>query len=614
MANDLWKPYGENTGNLVYLSSKDFGGQLYIVDAKTGEVLDTGKFDKKYEDGRYIYRFNKPGSSFSDVVVISQNGEHTYIPDGSKRYEGLSYSQAQKNSADSIKKPGVPTYDPGSFTTTLSQGAITKEASSSLSAGDIPHVGNVALVNLLDPSALSFNRTEIEFTDPIETLRAIAAENKGQISENYLLSLQQAGQLSEANKNQLVDYLATMSPLQLQMVGIENAFNQQQKLQAAETATPGIANLLRGEVKNAQTLASGRLLRDAEDRALEQTARSAGADAAWTRGLGDDSLVGKRLSDQLSVNQRLGIMQQGQNYMNTAVQLANQTLMDTPNKAALSQQIPGTPQRTVSDIATQQWEMWNRGTTMTSGEAQSSIVQQRLQQAQLDANLQNEYNKYMYEIMAANTQAINTQNQDILNDAANTAASERRALAYQQAALAFQNKMIDRGEYEQILAQIEQTGTVDMSMWSDQWEDFWNRYQEHQNIDETRAAERRERERERLSRENSDINSGRATNNTNNTTGGNAGNVGAGNDSIWRDNNTKKSYDIPDAQTQIINRQQATPRNNILLINSSGQTTKIIDNAGYINLPQRNENFNSSMSYWEYINTELDDTDLSGVF
>lgn len=595
MAGDLWKPYGENTGNLVYLSSKDFGGQIYVVDAKTGEVLDTGRFDKKYEDGRYIYRFNKPGSSFSDVVLISQNGDHTYIPDGSKRYENLTYSQAQKNTSG---KEGIPKYDPATFSKTLSQGAITKEASSSLNAGDIPHIGNVALVNLLDPSALSFQRTELEFTDPIETLRAIAKENKGQISENYLLSLQQAGQLSEANKNQLVDYLNTMSPLQLQMVGIENAFNQQQKLQAAETAVPGIADTLRGEIKNAQTLASGRLLRDAEDRALEQTARSAGADAAWTRGLGDDSLVGKRLSDQLSVSQRLGVMQQGQNYMNTAVQLANQTLMDTPNKAALSQQIPGVPQRTVSDIATQQWEMWNRGTTLTPGEAQSSIVQQRVQQAQLDANLQNEYNKYMYDIMAANTQAINTQNQDILNDQANTAAAERRSLAYQQAALAFANGLVDKGEYEQILAQIEQTGTIDLSMWSDQWKDWYDNYQ---NADKNK----KEDERDKLAKENSDTASGRIPNNTQNETGGNAGDVGAGNDSIWRDK---------PAQQEQQQRQESTPRNKFLLNNASGQSSKIIDNSGYINLPERNPNFNSNMTYWEYLNTELDDTDLSGVF
>ena len=599
MAGDLWKPYGEHTGNLVYLSSKDFGGQIYVVDAKTGEVLDTGKFDKKYEDGRYIYRFNKPGSSFSDVVLISQNGDHTYIPDGSKRYENLSYSQAQKNTSG---KEGIPKYDPATFSKTLSEGAVTKEAANSLSGSDIPHIGNVALVNLLDPNALSFQRTELEFTDPIETLRAIAKENKGQISENYLLSLQQAGQLSEANKNQLVDYLNTMSPLQLQMVGIENAFNQQQKLQTAEAAQPGITDLLRGEVKNAQTLASGRLLKDSEDRALEQTARSAGADAAWTRGLGDDSLVGKRLSDQLSVSQRLGLMQQGQNYMNTAVQLANQTLMDTPNKAALSQQISGTPQRTISDITSQQWQIWNNGTTLSPEAAQGSIVQQRTKQADLDTSLQSMYNKYMYDIMAANTQAINTQNQDILNDQANTAASERRSLAYQQAALAFANGLVDKGEYEQILAQIEQTGTVDLSTWSDQWKDWYDNYL---NADKNKKEE----ERNQLAIENSDINSGRVPSkpedNTQNGTGGSAGELGGGNDTIYRDK---------PAQQEQQQRQKNTPNNKFLLINSNGQSSKIIDNSGYINLPERNQNFNSNMSYWEYLNTELDDTDLSGVF
>ena len=61
-------------------------------------------------------------------------------------------------------------------------------------------------------------------------------------------------------------------------------------------------------------------------------------------------------------------------------------------------------------------------------------------------------------------------------------------------------------------------------------------------------------------------------------------------------------------------RQENTPNNKFLLINSNGQSSKIIDNSGYINLPERNQNFNSNMSYWEYLNTELDDTDLSGVF
>ena len=93
--------------------------------------------------------------------------------------------------------------------------------------------------------------------------------------------------------------------------------------------------------------------------------------------------------------------------------------------------------------------------------------------------------------------------------------------------------------------------------------------------------------------------------NTQNGTGGSAGEVGGGNDTIYRDK---------PAQQEQQQRQENTPNNKFLLINSNGQSSKIIDNSGYINLPERNQNFNSNMSYWEYLNTELDDTDLSGVF
>ena len=594
MAGNLWKASSEHGGNLAVLTTSNWGDTIYILDGKTGALIDTGKFDKTYEDGRSIYRFNNPGRNYNNVVVLNVNtGEHFYISNGASRYDNLQTSTA-KNNGDEWRKdhPDAWQFDPATFQTTQT-GDITPSTDSNVPG--IEGVGNVSKPILMSMEGF-------EFKDPIEKMRALAKENNGIIDENFIKSLADANVLSKADQNQLLDYLNTMSPFQMQMVGIENAFNQKQKLQAAETAQPGITDLLRGEVKNAQTLASGRLLRDAEDRALEQTARSAGADAAWTRGLGDDSLVGKRLSDQLSVSQRLGLMQQGQNYMNTAVQLANQTLMDTPNKAALSQQISGTPQKTISDITSQQWQIWNNGTTMSPESAQGSIVQQRTNQADLDKSLQSEFNKYMYDIMAANTQAINTQNQDIINDQANTAASERRSLAYQQAALAFANGLVDKGEYEQILAQIEQTGTVDLSTWSDEWKDWYDNYL---NADK----EERDKERDRLARENSDINSGRVPSkpedNTQNGTGGSAGEVGGGNDTIYRDK---------PAQQEQQQRQENTPNNKFLLINSNGQSSKIIDNSGYINLPERNQNFNYNMSYWEYINTEIDDTDLSGVF
>ena len=338
MSYNLWKPVSDSNGNAVVLFNQDMGKGVVVMDADTGIVIETATFDTVANGGRYHYRFKHPGSYYKNVFIIGDNGQGFYVGDGSKRNESFTLQTFTKNS-EHIVENGGPQYDVASGRKEVT-GNIIDDGYSNVYG--IKGVGNVAAPQLLDPASLG--KAQIEFTDPIDTLRNIAKENKGQLDANFITSLAQAGVLNTANAQMLTDYLDMLSPQQQQLIGIENAFNQKQQIKAAESAQPGITDLLRGEVKNAQTLASGRLLRDAEDRALEQTARSAGADAAWTRGLGDDSLVGKRLSDQLSVSQRLGLMQQGQNYMNTAVQLANQTLMDTPNKAALSQQISGTPQ------------------------------------------------------------------------------------------------------------------------------------------------------------------------------------------------------------------------------------------------------------------------------
>ena len=459
MAGNLWKASSEHGGNLAVLTTSNWGDTIYILDANTGALIDTGKFDKTYEDGRSIYRFNNPGRNYNNVVVLNINtGEHFYISNGASRYDNLQTSTA-KNNGDEWRKdhPDAWQFDPATFQTTQT-GDITPSTDSNVPG--IEGVGNVAKPILMSMEGF-------EFKDPIEKMRALAKENNGIIDENFIKSLADANVLSKADQNQLLDYLNTMSPFQMQMVGIENAFNQQQKLQAAEKAQPGITELLRGEVKNAQTLASGRLLKDSEDRALELTARNAGADAAWTRGLGDDSLVGKRLSDQLSVSQRLQLMQAGQNYMNTAVQLANQTLMDTPNKAGLSQQIAGTPQNSFSAISGQQQGLRNDKTTLDAAAGMNAFV-----------SVQKDFNDTLLQVNAANTQAINKFNQDVINDQMATQAADAKKLALQQASFAKEHGLIDEDEYKKILAEIELTGTIDMDAWSKDFKYYWKKYQQ----------------------------------------------------------------------------------------------------------------------------------------
>ena len=539
------------------------------MDADTGRVLETATFDTIANEGRYHYRLRKPGRSYKNVFIIGDNGKGFYVGEGGKRNENFTLQTFTKNSKN-ITDNGGPQYDVASGRKEVTGNLIDDGYSN---VYGIKGVGNVADPVLLDPASLG--RAQIEFTDPIDTLRTLAKENKGQLDVNFITSLAQAGVLNSANAQMLNDYLNMLSPQQQQLIGIENAFNQKQQIKAAEAAQPGITDLLRGEVKNAQTLASGRLLKDSEDRALEQTARSAGADAAWTRGLGDDSLVGRRLSDQLSVSQRLQVMQAGQNYMNTAVQLANQTLMDTPIKAGLSN-IPNQLQPIrASELAGQQQQLYGQFTRMTPDSAMSALVNQRSNQAQLDSS----YFSKLMDIEAANVQAINDRNQKVINDQNESAAAAAKAEAYNWALwLKYNNKLASKN-FDQIMAQIEATGTFDPLIYD---KDFWEHYNKHilDDLKENSTIASGDTGGSETPQEETGNNNGEGNtpNNDSNTNGESSTN-----------NKIKKTPTTP------------TSTNKKSLTTPSYNPKKIVQSNGTVTLPTYNYNFTAPKTAMDYL-------------
>lgn len=422
---NVWIAVSESDGNAAFLADQDLGSYVSICDS-SGNVIGTGRFTKNYEDGRYIYRFSSNGNTFgtSSVWVVGDKGQVYCVGNPSMTWDNIQQGgTAKKNTSSDISK-GAPQFDPASYTSFGPTGTSSTRKTAANYTGKLG-VGDIVQPIYLDPNInekTQIDGIELQFTDPIEVLRKIAEENNQQLDKNFLTALNQAGQLSDANTQQLIDYLDTISPYQRQLIGIENAFNQQEQLKAAETAIPGVTDMLRGELKNAQTLASGRLLKDSEDRALEQIARTAGADAAWTRGLGDDSLVGQTLSDKLSVTQRLDVMKTGQNYLTQALQNATSTLMDTPQKAGLGSKIPAQPQQSISDITSKQQALLNDATTLSPANALNSITEQRKAQADLDwnvaaknAELNEAYINRKIGIITANTQAENQYNTDVQN-------------------------------------------------------------------------------------------------------------------------------------------------------------------------------------------------------
>lgn len=484
----LWKPSSDKDGHAVFLADQNLGSNIALVDPKTGRVIATAKEDvgaRGKNDGRWHYRFDSPGSAYgSNFVIQSEKGQYYYISDGAGRWDNLSPNGfARRNTSGDIAEEGYSGWDTASYTNLTQTGSYGGHSESNVPG--IKGRGNVAEPTLLDPSLnerTQITDTEIKFTDPIDTLRKIAAENAGQIDANHIRALEQAGKLSEANTQQLIDYIDTMSPYQRQLIGIENAFNQQQKLQAAEAAVPGVTDMLRGELKNAQTLASGRLLTTSEDRALEQIARTAGADAAWSRGLGDDSLLGQTLSDQLSVTQRQQVMAHGQNYLTQALQAATSTLMDTPQKAAMGSAIPATPPKSVSDLYTSQFNALNQLTTMSPTDAQSSIVGQRTAQAQMDYNtkatnaqLNEAFIDRGINIAAVNAQAENQFNTDVINDQQQTQAAETKSKYYDYLEYVKSKYGMDDSEYVRLSALID-NGSFSLDMLFSRYPDLMRDY------------------------------------------------------------------------------------------------------------------------------------------
>lgn len=456
MGNARWKPNSDK-GPLAFLTDKDEGPFIFVYDS-SGNLVATGKRDKAFEDGRMIYRFSAKGGTMGrDLVVVTQNGDYWYIEDGEYDYEGLSQGP-HPLTRNGATKDGTPQFDVSTADRTQTGRKFIGE--------NTKQVGNVSIPELLDPNLnqkTEITNTEVEFVDPIETLRRIAAENQGKLDENYITALEQAGKFSESYAQQLKDYLNAMSPYQQQLIAQENDFNQQERLDAAETAIPGVADLLRGEIKNAQTLANGKMLTSAEDLALEQTARSAGADAAWTRGLGDDSLVGRTLSNQLSVSQRQSLMQQGQSYLNSVTQLATSTLMDTPQKANLGSEIKAPTYSEVSNNVNSLYNTANSLTTMSPEAAQNSIVNQKQFQANMDYNTKvtnagfnEEYIKRAIDIAASNIKTMNDTNQAILTDSKQTESANSKAKQMQYLEWLHSKGGMSDKDYEKYKENIEQ--------------------------------------------------------------------------------------------------------------------------------------------------------------
>ena len=90
----LYKPVAESNGNLAILLPASLEGSISSLDLidSSGNVVESGDSQGTYHDGRPLYRFNEPGSSYPDGLKVTLNltdgtTKEYYIPESSDRWE-----------------------------------------------------------------------------------------------------------------------------------------------------------------------------------------------------------------------------------------------------------------------------------------------------------------------------------------------------------------------------------------------------------------------------------------------------------------------------------------------------------------------------------------------
>ena len=401
----LWKPRSDSDGNLVILFPYKAGN--VVIRDKDGNVIARGRSVGASNGYQDTVRFDRPGSSFRDVVVEDDSGRSFRIPEGSNRYENIgkgsgvsgddSDSYDQSEPTQSTESSGGSSPDNSSSDTTRDPTSTedTPDGSSDTTE-DVPGTGQVPdpyLINpdiITTPDPISFPVIPVpdfNFTDPLDTAARVGEFNRKQSEQNFVKAIERSRELTREELAAVQEFAAGISDTQLRLLEKENSFNQQQRLGAAEVAIPGVQDIFARQRQRAETLASGRFLGSAEDRAAELAARNAAAEGSTIRGFGDESVVGRKTGDLLSAQQRLNVTQVGEGLLSRSLQQAAGLLFDLPTKANIAQRLPAQPTVGITQLAPALQSQENALTTFSPEAAQQSIVGQEEFQTNLNLDV-----------------------------------------------------------------------------------------------------------------------------------------------------------------------------------------------------------------------------------
>lgn len=263
--------------------------------------------------------------------------------------------------------------------------------------------------------------------DPAEIARQYGDIGRDQMRENAALSSELALQALDTELQGLQSFTPAAAALRREQIGLDNEFNQAQRDAQLAAVDPNIRADLMAQRDRANALASGRLPDSIMDRAMELGVRSSAADMANAGGFGAISGAGRLSSDMMSAQNRLGLMQYGDQLLNSNIGMRDQMLFAQLQQSDSGAQINVMPSVSGSQLAMQIAGQANDRLLLSPEAALTSLAQQN-QFVTSEENAARKFNTGLaadrdlnqanLNLRAQETNAANTLQADIANQSA----------------------------------------------------------------------------------------------------------------------------------------------------------------------------------------------------
>lgn len=413
------RPEVKGKGVVFVAGSSNGTPQITLADGRTitatrGDKLGaTFKNPEGMNEYQWIFKGLESEDLYSDKFSLSF---------GDEKVDGLTL---QRGNELRTENGGLQGLDPAPNKAFRGGGGSRGSLPGTPYGGGFDNAGN-AVPTFTDPSGLSADTINPQYAtippykpiDPRIFNQVYAEYNRQEMFRNFadaqfaaLASLQ-----TEIEANQR--FAPAQSALQQSLAMQENQFNRgeiqtanqfnptqvsqanvtnRSELEAAiEGSGLPVRELVSEGLKTGGELAKGFLPTTLEDRAFEIAARSRGADAFTSKGLGSSTFTRDAI-DKYTIGERLGLMQQGNQDVDRWLSKGAALLIDSPikynpllnqpNTGRVSQDIRGLPTVSPQQVAQSQQGILNQGTTMTPAQAMNFAVNQDQFKTNVDLDL-----------------------------------------------------------------------------------------------------------------------------------------------------------------------------------------------------------------------------------